>query len=270
LALRAFTSALLLLAGCAQAPHGQFAFGVMGDTPYTDGEVRRLDTLIDEMNRESLGFVVHVGDIGGGGNGCADTWLAARKAQFARIRHKVVIIPGDNEWTDCKDPQARLAAWRKLFCEVPLEVERQAGEFCEHMRWLSAGYMFVTLNVTGSNNNAKNAAELRHRMAAAHAWLDESAALAKKGRVRLVILIQANPFIVLPRDGFVEFRERLIALGRDRPGDVILVHGDSHTYHDDEPVPGVHRLEVWGSPIVSYIRGDIDSGELTFSLPRVR
>jgi len=188
----------------------------MGDTPYTDGEARRLDKLIDDMNQEPLGFVVHVGDIGSSATGCSDAWLQARKQQFGRIRHKVVIIPGDNEWVDCQDPPARLAAWRRIFCDVALEVERQPGEFCEHMRWLAAGYMFVTLNVTGSNNNAKNAAEWRHRMAAAHAWLDESAALAKKGRVGLVILIQANPFIVLPRDGFVEFRERLIALGRDR------------------------------------------------------
>ena len=51
---------------------------------------------------------------------------------------------------------------------------------------------------------------------------------------------------------------------------MLLVHGDSHTYHDDEPIPGMRRLETWGSPIVSYIRGDIERGELSFALPRVR
>jgi Calcineurin-like phosphoesterase len=258
------------MVGCAQAPHGGFTFGVMGDTPYTEGEVRRLDELIDDMNKEQLAFVVHVGDIGGGGNGCQDAWLQARKTQFARIKHKVVIIPGDNEWSDCREPQARLAAWRKLFCEVPLEVERQPGEFCEHIRWVAAGFLFVVLNVQGSNNNVRDAAEYRHRMAAVYSWLEESATLAKKGRVGLVIIMQADPFIVLPRDGFLELRERLIRLGAEMPGRLMLVHGDSHTYHDDEPLPNVRRLEVWGSPIVSYIRGEIIGGELSFALPRVR
>ncbi|HUQ73840.1 MAG TPA: metallophosphoesterase [Burkholderiales bacterium] len=261
---------MVLLAGCARPPGSEFAFGVLGDTPYTLGEVHRLDALIDDMNAEKLDFVVHLGDIGSSVTACDDAWLEARKAQFARLRHKLVVIPGDNEWTDCRDPPARLAAWRKLFCPVPLEVERQAGEYCEHMRWVAAGFLFVTLNVTGSNNNVRNAAEHRRRMAAVYAWLDESASLAQKGRVGLIILIQANPFISLPRDGFQEMRERLIVLGQKMSGRVMLVHGDSHTYHDDEPIPGMRRLEVWGSPIVSWIRGELDAGELRFTLPRLR
>jgi hypothetical protein len=51
---------------------------------------------------------------------------------------------------------------------------------------------------------------------------------------------------------------------------VLLVHGDTHTYHDDEPLAGLRRLEVWGSPIVSWIRGQVDAGELRFSAPRYR
>ena len=77
----------------------------MGDTPYTEGEVRRLDTLIEDLNKEEVAFVVHVGDIGSGGTACNDAWLQARKLQFARIKHKLIVIPGDNEWVDCKDPQ---------------------------------------------------------------------------------------------------------------------------------------------------------------------
>ena len=53
-------------------------------------------------------------------------------------------------------------------------------------------------------------------------------------------------------------------------GRLLLVHGDTHTYHDDEPLPGVRRLEVWGSPIVSWVRGEVEAGELRFSAPRYR
>lgn len=272
--LRAPTSlALLALAcACAHAPTpGAFAFGVLGDTPYSGGEVERLERLIDDMNADRLGFVVHVGDIGQGAQACTDAWLAARKKQLARLRFPVLMIPGDNEWTDCRDAALRLAAWRRVFCESPLRVERQAGEYCEHRRWEAAGFLFVALNVPGSNNNLRrDPTETARRMPAVLAWLDESARLAEQRELGLVVLMQANPWIALPHDGYAALRERLESLARRRPYRVMLVHGDTHLYHDDEPMPGLRRLEVWGSPVVSWVRGEVVAGELRFSAPRNR
>jgi hypothetical protein len=261
----------LLIAGCAHAPAEGLVFGVLGDTPYTEGEIARVDALIGDMNAERLDFVVHLGDIGSSRNACDDAWLQARKQQFARLKHKLVVLPGDNEWSDCKDQVARLAAWRRLFCAVPLAVERQPGEYCEHMRWQAGAFLFVTLNVQGSNNNLRrDADEHASRTKVVNAWLDESAGLAQKRKLGLVVMMQANPFITLPRDGYESLRERLRRLGETFAGKVLLVHGDTHTYHDDEPMPGLRRLETWGSPIVSWIRGEVEGGELRFSLPRYR
>ena len=251
-------------------PPSGLVFGVMGDTPYNASEVERLDHLIDDMNGERLDFVVHVGDIGSGRLVCSDEWLAARKRQFARLQHKFVLIPGDNEWLDCKDPTGRLAAWRAVFCAPAFAVEIQPGEYCEHMRWSMGGALFVTLNVPGHDNNVRNAAEHAQRMAAVLAWLDESATLAQRRGATLVVLMQANPFLTVPRDGFVALRERLTALGERMPGKVVLVHGDTHFYQDDEPLPGVHRLQVWGSPIVSWVKAEMNAGELGFGLPHTR
>jgi hypothetical protein len=85
--------------------------------------------MIADLNRERLAFVVHVGDVGSSAQACGGGWLAARKAQFAKIRHPFVLVPGDNEWSDCKDPLGRLRAWRDLFCgeERGLVLERQGG-----------------------------------------------------------------------------------------------------------------------------------------------
>ncbi len=269
---RTSLAALALLCGCASAPTpGAFAFGVLGDTPYTDAEVGRLERLIDDMNGEKLAFVVHVGDIGQGGRACSDGWLQERKQQLARLKAPAVVIPGDNEWTDCREALARLAAWRKVFCEAPLAMERQAGDYCEHRRWQAAGFLFVTLNVPGSNNNLRrDPAETARRMPLVLRWLDESAALAQNRELGLVVMMQANPWITLPHDGFAALRERLEELTKRRPYKVILVHGDTHLYHDDEPMPGLRRLEVWGSPIVSFVRGEVLGGELRFSAPRNR
>jgi hypothetical protein len=259
-----------LFAGCASVPPSRLVFGAMGDAPYNAGEVERLDHLLDDMNKERLEFVVHVGDIGGGRLGCTDAWLAARKRQFGRLAHKFVLIPGDNEWLDCRDPAARLAAWRTVFCGPALAVEVQPGEYCEHMRWSMGGALFVTLNVPGHDNNLRDLVEYAHRMAAVLDWFDQSAALAKQRDEIFVVFMQANPFLVLPRDGFAALRQRLEALGERMPGKVVLIHGDTHFYQDDEPLPGVHRLQVWGSPIVSWVKAEVAAREVRFDLPHVR
>jgi hypothetical protein len=227
---------------------------VLGDTPYSDDEIERLDRLIEEMNSQPLAFVVHVGDIGSSARACGDEWLLARKAQFARIRHRFVPVPGDNEWSDCRNPIERLQRWRQIFCESP-------REFCEHQRWESGGWLFVTLNVPGHDNNMRHA-EHAPRMRAVLAWLDEAAALAQGRDAGLVVLMQANPFYTVPRDGFAPLRERLGELAARRPGKVVLIHGDTHLYRDDEPLPGLRRIEVWGSPFVSWLRASIYPGGL--------
>ena len=253
----------MLLAGCAPLapiPPGALAFGVLGDVPYSAAEVEKLDRLIDEMNAQALEFVLHVGDIGHStlAQACSDEWLEKRKAQFARIRHRFILLPGDNEWSDCArhgiDPMARLRKWRELFCDTP-------REYCEHARWEAGGRVFVALNVPGSNNNLRHP-EHAPRMAAVFAELDAAAKLAEE-REGLVILLHANPFF-FPRlrDGYGELKDRLRSLSARMPGRVMLIHGDTHIYRDDEPLPGLRRVEAWGSPFVGWLRASIGSGAL--------
>jgi hypothetical protein len=245
----------------------------MGDTPYSEGEVRRLDALIDDLNRESLAFVVHVGDITSGRGPCSDDWLQARKAQLGRLRPPLVLLPGDNEWTDCHrvgfDPVERLRKWRALFCfpesAFPgLSFERQGGEYCEHVRWRLADTVFVAVNVPGSNNNLGRTpamdAEHERRMAAVFEWLDESIAAAEShGAARIVVLMHADPFFERKPDGFARLRNVLAQHAKWLQGKLVLVHGDSHIHKDDEPMPGLRRIEVFGSPFVAWLRGSLDA-----------
>lgn len=270
-----------LLAACGSVPPGPEqgpAFALMGDTPYDDSQVPRLDALVQGLNREPLAFVAHVGDITSGRGPCTDEWFMARKAQFDRIRAPFFLLPGDNDWTDCHrsgfDPLERLAKWRSLFCLPekslpPLRVERQAGPYCEHVRWTFERTLFVALNVQGTNNNLGRTPamdeEYRERMERVFAWIDDSEkALVERRLDALVLLMQADPFLA-PRSGesgFASLLERLGRLAAAHPGRVTLVHGDSHVHRDDFPLPGLHRVEVWGSPFVSWLRGRIASGGL--------
>ena len=274
---------LLALAGCAGGPEltappqAAVVVGLIGDTPYSQWAAEQLDRVIDEMNATPLAFVVHIGDIGTGEGACGDAWLLARKRQFERIRHPFVLLPGDNEWTDCQgsgqDPLARLARWRALFCvEVALpEFVRQPaqqprfGEYCENARWAVGSWVFIALNVPGSNNGIGAhqglVAEHAQRMQAVRAWLHAALVHAARAEVRgLVILMHANPGFVgtalsppVRYDGFDALRallaESVVRLAKP----VLLVHGDTHSFRDDEPQPGLRRIEVWGWPQVRWI-----------------
>jgi len=234
--------------------------------PYSQPQANLLDDMIDRMNAQPLAFVVHVGDITSGTGPCGDEWLEARKRQFARFRAPFVLLPGDNEWTDCHrggfDPLERLGKWRQLFCaDIPLRnFARQPGAYCENVRWEHDNVVFVGLNVPGSNNNLSNdPAEHGERMQAVFRWLDAAEALART-RDGLVVLMQANPFQVrrIGADGYAAVRERLRKLGETMPGKVLLVHGDTHTFRDDEPLPGLRRVEVYGSPHIRWAKARIE------------
>jgi len=128
----------------------------------------------------------------------------------------------------------------------------QGNPYCEHVRWETGGVVFVAVNVPGSNNNFGRP-EYASRMEAVFAWLDEAEAVSR-GRT-LVVLMQADPFV--GKNGYDTLLERLRTMGTERTGRVFLVHGDTHVYRNDEPLPGLRRLEVWGSPFVGWLRGSI-------------
>jgi hypothetical protein len=238
----------------------------MGDVPYAQSGVGPLDAMIDEMNAQPLAFVVHVGDITSGTGPCGDEWLEARRSQFGRFRVPFVLLPGDNEWTDCRrtgfDPIERLEKWRSLFCVsvgIPA-FERQKGKYCENVRWLYDNAVFVGLNIPGGNNNlGDDPLEHGERMQAVFAWLDQAEALVrdKSGRHNgLVVLMHGNPFRkrLLGADGYAAVRDRLRRLGREMPGRVLLVHGDTHYFRDDEPLAGLRRVEVFGWPQIRWVK----------------
>ena len=290
---------LLALSACAahvapplpSAERAALRFALIGDTPYGALEAAALDSMIEDINREDLAFVIHVGDITSGQGPCTDEWLEARKRQFEKFRHPFVIVPGDNEWVDCHrsgfDPTERLAKFRELFesgdtslAERSLRLERQSGRYAqyrEHLRWIAAGVLFVGVNVQGSNNNLGRTpamdAEHRARMAAVLAWLEDCVRLAEGRRLSgMLIFAQGDPDFEgkMQRkrsNGFADFRSALrdLALRFGKP--VLFVHGDTHFYRHDQPIAdpatgeplrNFTRVVVFGSPQTRWIRAGID------------
>ena len=272
----------LLAASCALYPPGpeRFSFAVMGDVPYRAREEPRFERMIERINAEPYAFVVHVGDIKGTGR-CSDELYLHRKAQFERSTHPFIYTPGDNEWTDCRDPEngafdplERLGKLRAIFFadgfsmgRRRIALEAQPG-FPENRMWRHGHVVFATIHVVGSDNNrGYNAAGDRDadaRDAANLAWL-RTAAERARGERALVILAQANLWWGNERV-FEPYRNALAALAQWLRRPVLFVHGDTHLYRADmpfvdasgAPVTNPMRLETYGSPFVGWVTVEVD------------
>ena len=201
--------------------------------------------------------------------------------QFEQSAHPLVYTPGDNEWTDCRDPAngaydplERLARLRAVFFgdafsmgQRRIKTEIQSG-FPENLLWEHAHVVFVTLHVVGSNNNrgygAAGDQDADRRDAANLAWLEAAGERARGARA-LVVIAQAN--LWWSREAtHRRYREALAALAQSLHRPVLFVHGDSHIYRVDTPfvdargtpVSNPTRLETYGSPFVGWVKVDVD------------
>lgn len=202
---------------------------LIGDVPYRDTDILKLDEVIREINDARIDFTIHTGDIKTGSTTCADELLQQRFDQLTAFKRPLVFTPGDNEWTDCHRPAAgtfppleRLTKLRSLFFPKPglslgrekLRVNTQAkdpqfAEFVENVRFEKGDVVFATLHVVGSNNGlalwngiGETAAaprqdridEVARRTAAVLAWIDATFDEAEaRGSSGILFAMQADP-----------------------------------------------------------------------------
>lgn len=263
-------STLSLVVGAhAQA----FTFAAIGDMPY--GPHEDFAALIQQLNRQSPAFTIHVGDIKSGSTVCSDETFVQVRQLFEQFDRALIYTPGDNEWTDCHrisngqyDPLERLAKIRQLFFSSPDSLGRQRltlqvqsaqksfASFPENRRWSHGKVRFATLHLVGSNNNLQpglpSAVEFPEREHANIAWLRETFAEAKANKdAAIVLAMQADTFFGEPKkgSGFVRWNaalaEEVAAWGKP----VLLIQGDTHQYLADRPL-----RDASGKPLIQLLR----------------
>lgn len=286
-------SACLCVASLAQAETWQFA--LIGDVPYSRHERRELPRMLEAIAESNAAFVAHIGDIKHGQARCDDEVFLDRRQLFDASRLPFVFVPGDNEWSDCNrlsngayDPLERLAYLRTLFWQRPdslgrrtIPLERQPGAYPEHARFRLGPVLFVTLNLPGPGNNFgwqdDPGSEFKDRNPVVLRWMMESFALARHEKLAgVVLLFQGNPGFKhfgqgLPHRGFREFLETLRHETLAFPGQVAVVHGDTHISRIDHPlrdangnrVANLTRVETFGYPLMGWTRGIVDTDSPT-------
>ena len=303
----------LMLAGCFDPPPadppppGAIAFGVYGDGPYYPWEEPRARRLLADAESAGVDFLIHIGDILGGS--CSDEVLYDIRGELDDVRVPVVYTPGDNEWADCHapngggyDPLERLETLRRIYFDdpssslgaVPMPVTSQAAdgrfaEFPEHVRWTRGSVVFATVHVVGSfdataqfpGRDHRHDQEVVRRSEAVLAWLDGTFDAARGGGASGIVLL-AHGNVRLESGGGDGYGPLVGAL-RDHvtafPGNVLFIHGDTHTYRMDQPLTDAQgrelanftRLETFGSPEIGWVRVVVDTvkGEVVDVEPRL-
>lgn len=283
--------AALLIACTPLAQAEVWRIGLIGDVPYTDDERRDLPRLLNAITDSRVDFIAHIGDIKHGKDRCDDSLFADRYQLFNASRTPFIFVPGDNEWLDCErlsngahDPLERLNKLRSLFWkdnfslgQKKLALERQPGAYAEHSRFRLGPALFVTLNLPGGNNNF-GMTDVAHpeflaRNPVVLAWLKENFDLARREKLAgIVLLFHANPGFKhfaqgIPHRGYREFLEALDKETVSFPGEVLVVHGDSHNSRVDHPLRDSKgkrlkrftRVETFGYPTMGWTHVIVDT-----------
>jgi hypothetical protein len=205
------------------------------------------------------------------------------------------------------DPIERLQHERELFASTDyslgrrkLRLTRQSNEgrsyaqYRENVRWKYGSVVYIGLNVQGSNDNypyagvdgetrtqaqidVQRAEEIARKAANIH-WLTEGFEYAKRvGAAGVMIIFQAdlnfNNEQHLPDtrswDAFPDYVNVLRDAALAFPGQVALVHGDSHYFKVDKPLNDASggvlanftRVETFGARNTHWVSATIDPSD---------
>jgi len=318
--------AMVLVAGSVNLfAADNYSFALIGDQPYIPttpeggvaGGVRQVypapkyEALISHINADpNIVFTVHIGDIKAGNSLCEDRVYDQNLTYFNSFAKPLIYTPGDNEWTDCHranngslHPLERLAKVRSTFypdgnslgiSKRPLARQSDNPTYAlyrENAKWVEGPVLFVTLHMTGSNNNHQQVYqgavpcgalpcsftedEYLARNAANMTWLNQALAdaLSNSTIKGVVILMQANPFerflepvsssnpIIYTESGYEDFMVRLRAFVNSSKMQVLFVNGDTHTQRTNQPLtnlyPSLTQLLPAGTVFTNFTRTEV-------------
>ncbi len=218
-------------------------FSAYGDIPYGSSDYPTLQQHITDHNRYSpSAFILHIGDIL---SGSCDESKYADFANFMKgLAVPAYLVVGDNEYSDCDDPVAALAMWKKYFltfgenfCGAPYTEHQSVRP--ENIAFTMNGVLFVGINLVGGSVHDQN--EWDTRMQQDADWVSQQFQ-AKVSQVRAAVVFAqtgnrsaVTPFTTLFRAAAAAFTKP-----------VLYIHGDLHSYKLDQPWPeqNITRLEV--------------------------
>jgi hypothetical protein len=238
---------LVILLGCGPAepprPDAKplVVFMAMGDVPYLPTEFITLPKQLEALPKDAA-FVIHVGDIKTSVVPCSDALYKSVAGILAKSPLPLFIIPGDNEWNDCADPDAAWKLWEKHFLRFDqrwthgFAVARQE-EREENFAFVHNEVLFVGLNLVGGK--VHDAAEWKRRHAQNLDWTRHC--LQTHGpKVKCMVLFGH----CLPAKNHDDYFDGLVEEARKFAKPILYLHGDGHAWLHDRPFAAKNILRV--------------------------
>ena len=236
-----------------------FSFIVMGDIPYSDEEAEILELQFKQLDKTLLDedlFLVHVGDIMSGSADARSNCNIEDYEAFKRMITKfsplpALVLPGDNDWTDCTDQDEGWANWEENFISlewswvaqqnltstgitrrssnnndffIPHIIERQANRQ-ENFSFAHEGVLFIGLNMVSENTSGT---EFENRMEDNTEWVLDQLD-KRRGELRAVFMFGHAPI----EEFFEDIEEELMEDLGEIP--VVYIHGNGHKWVTSQP-----------------------------------
>ncbi|WP_298864512.1 hypothetical protein [uncultured Gimesia sp.] len=222
-------------------PRTRVTFYAMGDVPYEPEEDTLLPKQIAKLPPDAE-FVVHVGDIKGGKAACDEAVYQKVSGMLSHSKAPVFIIPGDNEWNDCMNPDQAWQFWDQYFMRFDrrwrhtLPVFRQLKRE-ENFSFVKGGVLFVGINIVGGL--VHDPAEWKQRHADDLDWVRRNLRRFGNEVSSLVLFGHAKP-IAAHNDFFVPFSQDAIKFQKP----ILYLHGDGHKWIYDRPFAAKNILRI--------------------------
>ncbi|GMW03336.1 MAG: hypothetical protein AMXMBFR84_44700 [Candidatus Hydrogenedentota bacterium] len=247
-------------------PGDLVSFYVMGDVPYhiktpeelPEGDRAYFDFLRAEEHhiaRHLVGtngdphasFVVHVGDIKRGASWpCEEAFFLKTWSLLRGSKKPVFIIPGDNEWNDCDDPDAAWKLWHEYFAaydelwgtELPVMRRGAASPEDFGFHFIQNGVLFVGINLVGFS--AENSAKYRYLVENAVSLIREAVESRPERPKAMVVFGHATiakGVTKQPRDNesYAYFVSELTHLTTSSEIPTLYINGDAHVWNPQAP-----------------------------------
>jgi hypothetical protein len=219
----ALALALVTISARSQPSVEAFSFSVIADVPYSADEVLALDQHFADHDLYSPSdFLAHLGDIKSSGGSCDESHYQIMADLLRMLSVPAFIVPGDNEWTDCSDPDQAWAYWEQHllgieadFCGTP-PLDSQAVR-PENFAFLHKGVLFVGISLPNGAPAEVVAADID--------WIDGQ--FAEKGS-------QARAAVVFGHsEPSGALTNALASNGAVFGKPVLYLHGDGHSWSED-------------------------------------
>ncbi|MCH8839938.1 MAG: cadherin-like domain-containing protein [Planctomycetes bacterium] len=191
-------------------------------------------------------FFVHVGDIKLGSDPCIESVYTNASSSLQTSSIPVFIVPGDNEWNDCSDPNQAWIYWDTHLMRLDENWSHSFNVLHQSVReenfaFVHSGVLFIGINLVGGS--VHDSSEWVQRMTDDADWVNQNFNNFGSQVTSAVVFGHAFPD---PTGGDrQQFGQDFVTSAQNFVKPILYIHGDIHNWQLDNPyndAPNVTRV----------------------------